>query len=335
MKLLLVDDERIIREHIEGLLSQIPDITLTDSCANAFDALESMENNMPDILLTDIKMPQMDGLELIERARKLNPAIQCLVLSGYDEFQFAQKAITLGVREYILKPFYEEELRAALSRICEQISAVRQRAMQRDTRIMELAELMLSLNAEQPAQEITQEQVRLLVNCADGWDVFREAYTYIVAMHETQPARSITAIKKTFDSDCLLLEETARMLNQLQNRKGQLRPFVQRMCDYIDQHFSNEDLSLQYLADHVIHMRADYIGREFTKDMGMKISDYLLQVRMEHAKTMLSQADKDSHIYETADAIGLGHNPQYFARLFRKYTGLTPTEYVRRQNTKQ
>lgn len=67
MKLLLVDDERIIREHIEFLLRKLPDVILTASCANAFDALESIENNMPDILLTDIKMPQMNGLELIER----------------------------------------------------------------------------------------------------------------------------------------------------------------------------------------------------------------------------------------------------------------------------
>ena len=164
--------------------------------------------------------------------------------------------------------------------------------------------------------------------------MLREAYTYIVANRETQPERSLSAIKKAFESDLALIDETARMLNQLQDCKGRFRPFVQKMCDYIDQHFNNEEISFQFLADRFIHMRADYLGREFTKDTGMKISDYLLRVRMEHAKGMLSSGHKEAHIYEIADAIGLGHNPQYFARLFRKYTGMTPTEYVRTQQEK-
>ena len=203
MKLLLVDDERIIREHIEFLLRKLPDVILTASCANAFDALESIENNMPDILLTDIKMPQMNGLELIERVQKMNPAIHCLVLSGYDEFQFAKNAIKLGVREYLLKPFYEEELIESLSRICQQISAERARTAQkldqRDVRIVELAEQLLSLSAEQLSGENVKEQIRLLVSGSNSWDVLRAAYTYIVANHKTQPERSLSAIKKAFE----------------------------------------------------------------------------------------------------------------------------------------
>jgi len=330
IKLLLVDDESIIRESIEAMLPlDEMGIRLTGSCSNAFDALNSMENDMPDILITDIKMPRMDGLELIERAQMLNPKLECIVLSGYDEFTFAKRAITLGVREYLLKPFYKEELIKTLDGMCQKL---RQSRRHRDDRIPELAEKLFALQPEESAQEISAAQVRDVVLASGCEDILREAYTYLIAHQESQPIRVFTAIRRTYDNEAELLESVAQGLTAMMARHGQYRAFVNTMCQYINEHYSDDNLSLQYLADNVIHMRADYIGREFTKDTGMKISDYLCRVRMEHAKALLNDASSDHHIYEVAEKIGLGHNPQYFSRLFRKYTGVTPKEYI--QNNK-
>ncbi len=329
LKLLLVDDESIIRETIEAMLPlEKLGMRLTGSCGNAFDALNSMENDMPDILVTDIKMPRMDGLELIERAMTLNPRLECIVLSGYDEFTFAKRAISLGVREYLLKPFYKEELIQTLEKVSVKI---RQSRRQRDDRIPELAEKLFALQPEE--NRITAAQVRDTVLSMGCEDVLREAYTYLIAHQESQPMRAFTAVRRTYDSETELLETVAQGLTSMLAGHGQYRPFVQAMCRYIDEHYSDDNLSLQYLADHVIHMRADYIGREFTKDTGMKVSDYLCRARMERAKTLLQDAASENHIYEIAEQIGLGHNPQYFSRLFRKYTGLTPKDYI--QNNKK
>ncbi len=329
LKLLLVDDESIIRETIEAMLPlEKLGMRLTGSCGNAFDALNSMENDMPDILVTDIKMPRMDGLELIERAMTLNPKLECIVLSGYDEFTFAKRAISLGVREYLLKPFYKEELIQTLEKVSVKI---RQSRRQRDDRIPELAEKLFALQPEE--NRITAAQVRDTVLSMGCEDVLREAYTYLIAHQESQPMRAFTAVRRTYDSETELLETVAQGLTSMLAGHGQYRPFVQAMCRYIDEHYSDDNLSLQYLADHVIHMRADYIGREFTKDTGMKVSDYLCRARMERAKTLLQDASSENHIYEIAEQIGLGHNPQYFSRLFRKYTGLTPKDYI--QNNKK
>ena len=83
---------------------------------------------------------------------------------------------------------------------------------------------------------------------------------------------------------------------------------------------------MQYLADHVVYMNADYIGREFTRAMGRKFSSYLLEVRMEHAK-MLMATQPGLHSYEIAERVGLGNNPHYFSQVFRKYTGMPPKDY--------
>ena len=336
IKLLLVDDERIIRESIASSLP-LKDlgVRLTGSCGNAFDALDSMENDMPDILITDVKMPRMDGLELIERALTLNPTLECIVLSGYDEFAFAKRALSLGVREYLLKPFYKQELIATLQRLCEQIRQARAHTRnlldEHAARTADLAERLSSLTPEEHAQSITPRQVRRLVHACGGEDILREAYTYLIAHQESQPVRGFSAIRQTYDAEDELPELVAQGLTALLTRHGQYRPFVCRMCAYIDKHYGDDNLSLQYLADHVIHMRADYIGREFAKDTGMKISDYILRARMERAKMLLSAGASEQHIYQVAAEVGLGHNPQYFSRLFRKYCGLTPKEYVKKQ----
>lgn len=334
--MLLVDDEKIIREGIEAMLPlQKMGISLTNSCANAFDALNSMEDDMPDILITDVKMPKMDGLELIERALKLNPLLQCIVLSGYDEFAFAQKAIKMGVREYLLKPCAKEEMIESLQRLCNEIQKMRKCASgnvnDRAQRVAELSSELAALVPDEKSRRILPHQILSLVQATKEEVLLREAYTHLIAHQESQAERGFAAIQKTYEPGCDWVNCIAQGLTLMQERSGQYRGFVSKMCAYIQAHFGDENLSLQYLADHVVHMRADYIGREFARDTGMKLSAYLLQVRMERAKALLAGSAEEQRIYEVAEEVGLGHNPQYFSLLFRKYTGMTPKEYGKNQ----
>lgn len=332
IKLLLVDDERIIREGIEAMLPlEKLNIRLTDSCPNAFEALESMENDMPDILLTDVKLPQMDGLALIERALRLNPALQCIVISGYDEFDFARKAMKMGVREYLLKPCTREEMEEAIARICADILSARQKMSKsqndRDSRIAKLAEEIAALIPEDREHSATADQVRAVAEAHEGMPLLREAYTLLILQQEAQPEKALNSLKKAYGQGGISPDEVASGLNLMRPQAGKHREFVHAMRAYIHAHYGEENLSLQYLADHVVHMRADYIGREFARETGMKLSAYLLRVRMEKAKTMLAASQEDQRIYDVAEKVGLGHNPQYFSQLFRKYTGYTPKEY--------
>ena len=332
INMLLVDDERIIREGIEAMLPLDKlNIRLTASCANAFDALDSMADDMPDVLLTDIKMPRMDGLALIERALQINPMLRCIVLSGYDEFSLAQRALKMGVKEYLLKPCTREDLLKSLETICKDIRHCRKRASHRMDhhleRVKELAEQLDSLSPNEPTGKISACQVRALVQATEDEKLLREAYTYLIARNEAQAERGFAAIQSAYRDGSDFAELITMSLNQREALSTRYRGFVQRMCTYIQEHYADESLSLQYLADHEIHMRADYLGREFTKDTGMKLSAYLLQIRMEKAKSLLKNCSEESRVYEVAEQVGLGHNPQYFSQLFRKYTGMTPSEY--------
>ncbi|MNR99454.1 putative response regulatory protein [compost metagenome] len=110
-KLVLVDDESDVRE---GLLTEIDwnalGFIVADTAENGREAAEMIEKHQPDIVVTDIQMPFMNGLQLSEWIRENYPATKIIILTGYEEFEYAQKAIRLQIDEYVLKPFSSQEL---------------------------------------------------------------------------------------------------------------------------------------------------------------------------------------------------------------------------------
>ena len=334
IKLLLVDDEQIIREGIQKMLpTEEMNIRLIGVCANAFEALDCIADDMPDILLTDVKMPQMDGLALIERALKMNPRLESIILSGHDDFAYAQKAISLGVREYLLKPCTKQEITDCLTRICGQIRRQRQLcSMQLDEHmeiIRAITDELIALTEKGTSGKVTSSKVKSVIQSHDGELLAREAYFYMVIHYEASSDRGFAILKEAYAEEEDYYALIANWISDYQNHiLDKKRLFVKKMCAYIQEHYQEESLSLQFLADQVVHMRADYIGREFAKDTGMKLSAYLLKYRMEKAKLYLDEGVDDLYIYEVAEKVGLGHNPQYFSQLFRRYTGMTPKEYA-------
>jgi len=110
-KLILVDDEHEVRE---GILKKIQwekyGFSIVGEAENGREALELAEKTIPDVVITDIKMPFMDGIKLSEELRKRFPLTKVIILTGFDEFEYAQKAIRLNVVEYALKPIAADEL---------------------------------------------------------------------------------------------------------------------------------------------------------------------------------------------------------------------------------
>lgn len=122
IKLLLVEDEEKIRNGIKNVINWDGlGINLYGEACNGYEALKLVYNEAPDIILTDIKMPIMDGLQLIEELKKEAPKIKYIIMSGYDDFDYIQRAIKLGVSDYILKPSGVQEIQDVIKKVKEQL----------------------------------------------------------------------------------------------------------------------------------------------------------------------------------------------------------------------
>ena len=117
-KALLVDDEALTREAIsENIPWAELGFELIASCENGREAMEQMEKTTPDLLLTDICMPYVDGIELARYVHEHHPDTRTVIISGYDEFEYAKQAVRYQVMEYILKPITPTELMEVLGRV--------------------------------------------------------------------------------------------------------------------------------------------------------------------------------------------------------------------------
>ena len=122
VSLFLVEDERVPRESIRN---NVPwkdhDIEFLGDASDGEVALPQILEKKPDILLTDIKMPFMDGLELAQVVRRRLPKTKIIFLSGYNEFDYARQAVSIGISEYLLKPVSSDDILTAVDKVRGQI----------------------------------------------------------------------------------------------------------------------------------------------------------------------------------------------------------------------
>lgn len=120
--ILLVDDEKTV---LDALLSEISweqlGVNNIMTATNGIQALEILNERHIDLLITDICMPQMDGLELLSQVHTLYPHLHSILLTAYGEFEYARKALQLGVENYLLKPFIQEELENTIEKALDNI----------------------------------------------------------------------------------------------------------------------------------------------------------------------------------------------------------------------
>ena len=121
---MLVEDEPAAMRHLKTTIEKrCPGFTVMDTAEDGLQALDLLLENQPDLLITDIRMPHCDGLELSQRVKELYPEIQTIILSGYQEFEYARKAIQHEVVEYLLKPIniqaFETLMNGIHTRLCQ------------------------------------------------------------------------------------------------------------------------------------------------------------------------------------------------------------------------
>lgn len=121
-KLLIVDDEALVREAIqEGMDWEKMGFVCTGACEDGIEALEFIERECPDIVLTDIGMPFMNGIELTRELSVRYPDVKVIILTGYDEFEYAQQALKMKVADYVMKPVTASEMEQIFLRVGRQM----------------------------------------------------------------------------------------------------------------------------------------------------------------------------------------------------------------------
>ncbi|OCT12860.1 hypothetical protein A8709_21245 [Paenibacillus pectinilyticus] len=117
MRIFLIEDEALAMDELMFIMKPYAEQHTLVCYENGEDALEGALQAAPDIIISDIRMPGLSGLETLERLTHINPKLQAIILSGYNDFDYARKAIKLGAKEYILKPVVEKELYEVLDRL--------------------------------------------------------------------------------------------------------------------------------------------------------------------------------------------------------------------------
>lgn len=160
IKVFLVEDEIVMRE---GIKKKIPWETegyeFAGEASDGELAYPLIKKVRPDIIITDIKMPFMDGLELSKLVKKEMPKTKIIVLSGYNDFEYAQKAIRLGVAAYLLKPITPGALLKTVSEVAEQIRREREEEEMMETYKRELEE-----NTERERKKLFDDIVKNRIN---------------------------------------------------------------------------------------------------------------------------------------------------------------------------
>ena len=138
-RLILVDDEAIVRE---GIARCVPwgsnGFTLVGIFEHGAEALTYIENNPVDVVISDINMPRMDGLTLSRILTARFPGIMILLLTGYDDFEYAREAVKHQVRQFLLKPITAAELETVLTGIAEELAEARTRERQQEQMLEKL-----------------------------------------------------------------------------------------------------------------------------------------------------------------------------------------------------
>lgn len=133
LKLIIADDERVIRETISRLIDwESIGVEVVGLCKNGIEAYNMILDESPDIVMTDIRMPGLTGLELVREISQSDQRIQFIILSGYEDFEYAREAMKYGIRHYLLKPCNEEKIKESILKAGEDCREARRRLVEKE-----------------------------------------------------------------------------------------------------------------------------------------------------------------------------------------------------------
>ncbi|HHT05869.1 MAG TPA: response regulator [Hydrogenispora sp.] len=351
-KVMIVDDEPSIRTGLPKIIDwEAYDFSITAVARNGDDARRKLEKDYPDLIITDIKMPILDGFGLIHHIRKdLNDSkMPFIILSGYDEFAFAKRALQYNVKSYLIKPVDEEELITLLVEVRKELAQedvfanfYHQRVEAFNHNYAEIEEFQALSEAIENNR--TDEIKRLIERIFHRFET-EKLHPSIVQVH----------LGNFFIKICTQIKEMGGLVETL-NRKESLMTVhlsnlnvnrlknifteisldcadyieelkkscrvINRVKQYVEKYYY-KNIKLKDIAE-LLYMNQAYLGQLFKKETGMLFCQYVNNKRLQNAKRLLLRTDLP--IYQVAERVGY-RNVDYFIQKFKEGENCTPLEY--------
>ena len=339
-KVLVIDDQPLEGEMIELILKrERPDAVYCGQALNAPDGIRMAAASRPDLIFLDIRMPGMDGLSAIAPLRAACPEAQIVMLTAFDDFSSLRTAMRAGTADYLLKPIRPADILGALD-ACAAQSAPEPKAVRADEAAAASAALTEAVRLGDRARADAAAQRYL-----SAFGVLDEANVIYVSVRCMEWASGLAAsAEQPVDGLTYYYQEFVRAATsarQPEQLAGHFSEFVRKAAElyghaagdvaylqvarakeYVSEHF-HEPLLLSDVAQS-LYLSTAYFSRLFKEKAGMTFSDYLAQVRIDHARRLL--ATTDLSIAEVAAAIGY-QEANSFSRLFKTRTGASPSDY--------
>ena len=345
-KMVIIDDEYIVVEGLKAMIAREKlDYEIVGFAYDGITALEVIRETKPDIVITDIRIPGLDGLSLIEETKEFLNNTAFIVISGYNEFEYARRALSLGVKEYIDKPITVQKVTEVLAKIEKEFERNEQTVLEAQVKQEERLELnnhieLIIKSIVQEKAETMKEEAEHILREIRKQDYKIEEYksecfkflcvaTGVFLEQKKQYERENLASYKEIEEletneeiDEYVKDVIDKIADKIgASKSGSSHRTIRKLLEYINENY-NKDIGLIELAD-MVTMNPAYLSILFKDEVGMTYIKYLTQTRLNHAKELLLEGYK---VTEVSEMVGY-NNYHYFCNIFKKNIGKKPNEY--------
>lgn len=300
MRILIADDEMISRATIQRMIRNY--CPWAGQVKEASDGREAVEKAMEldaDVVLMDIEMPELDGMEAARRLRQWKEGCVIIFLTAFATFQYAKQAISLGATEFLVKPVDPCELKKVLERVRERVDGT-------------AGGMVRTAEDRNPAYGNRE--------CAKGAGVRAEGAG---ARAEGAGVRAEGAGVHVSGAGIHISDSGSHALDEaIKSFGARAVKISQEGKQYMDLHYM-DDIGVDTMA-RMFQVSANYFNKMFKQAYSISSKEYLINIRVGHAMEYLKNPALT--IREAGIMVGY-EDSNYFTRIFKKKTGMTPIEY--------
>jgi two-component system, response regulator YesN len=352
--LVIADDEKNIREGLSKFIDwKDLGFNVVMKCEDGEEVIDYINTMSVDVVLCDIRMNRKSGLDVAKFVSENPRDIKVVLMSGYQEFEYAKKALEYNVVSYIVKPIEMREIKEkfikiksdldVLKNINEKMNEEKKKVIdiQRDFSVLidmqsNLIESFLNFDkifiysifkdisnkvVNMPFNsgiKFLENTLALLLNKIIGFylglNIKEDLIDIIRNISESQNYnRALEVFELWIDSAVNGIEE---------NNNSNSKLVIKKANKYIEKNYMN-DLTLEKVSE-IVFLSPVYLSKVYKKEMGINFIDYVTKIRIERSKELLR--NRNLKVYEISELVGY-KNLKYFYKIFKRYTGYTPNKY--------